>query len=106
MFGDSLPRLTLKQVEEVMTNLVTTTYEAATAYLHEESKNVKGDRDLLREMCAIVFVDTPKDRKVYFMTSSAKLVIVNRKPWYSTFQGHYNTSHPFLFRFDTTFFLP
>ena len=46
-----------------------------TAYLREERKKPKGERDLLREVCAMILLDIPKDRKVYFVVSSAKMVV-------------------------------
>jgi len=77
--SDRLQSGALKRVQEVMPNLVPTTYEAADAYLREEHKKPKGKRDLLREMCAMLPVGLPKDRKTHFVVHSAKTVfeIVN-----------------------------
>ena len=74
MPGD-LESTTLNQVKKMMPNLVPTTYEAANAYLVEESKKPKGEQDLHREMCVMVPLCLPKDRKVNLVIPSMKLIV-------------------------------
>ena len=50
-------------------------YEAASAYLREERKKPKGEQDLLREMCVMVPLGLPKDRKVSFVIPSRKIIV-------------------------------
>ena len=66
--GDpDLQRDALNQIKNYMPNLVPTTYESASAYLREECRKPKGERNLLREMCAMMPLGLPKDRKVYLV---------------------------------------
>ena len=74
MPGD-LQSVTLNQVKKTMPNLVPTTYEAASAYLREERKKPKGEQDLLREMCVMIPLGLPQDRKVSFVIPSMKVTI-------------------------------
>ena len=52
-----------------MSGLFPATYEAASAYLPEQCKKPGS----LLEMCLIIPVHLPKDRKVYFMSSNGAI---------------------------------
>ena len=56
-------------------NLIPTNYEAADKYLREELKKPKGSRDLLREMCVVIPMSLPKDRKVWHKSNVMKTLI-------------------------------
>jgi len=88
-FGDDLQSSMLDYIKESAPNLFPTTYEAADAYLREELKKPKGKRDLLREMCAMIPLDLPKDRKVSFIAPSMGIVfpLKDGEYQYSAFKG-------------------
>jgi hypothetical protein len=65
----------MENIRKYMPNLIPTTYEASNAYLQEELKKPKGKRDLLREMCMMIPLHLPKDRKVYFRSDAMKTLI-------------------------------
>jgi hypothetical protein len=69
ILSEALPNV-LRYVE----NFVPTTYEAAQAFLHEELKKPKGQRDLRREMCVFVLV-APEDPGVSFKPDSINYLI-------------------------------
>ena len=73
-FSADFERMTLDHIKQSMPNLVPTTYDASHAYLDEEKKKPKGKRDLLREMCMMLPLGLPKDRKVYFASFPTKSV--------------------------------
>ena len=74
MPGD-LQSVTLNEVKKTLPNLVPTTYEAASAYLREERKKPEGEQDLLREMCVMIPLGLPKDRKVSLVIPSRKIIV-------------------------------
>jgi hypothetical protein len=74
-FDDTFQSIVLDHIKGSMPNLVPTTYKAAKAYLHEESKKPKEQQYLRREMCMMIPLSLPKDRKVYYVVSSFKSCI-------------------------------
>src|SRR6266542_1020846 len=72
LLGDNFENLALNHIKETMPNLVPTTYEAASAYLRVELKKRKEKRDLHREMCMIIPLDLPTDRKVSLVDPKLK----------------------------------
>jgi hypothetical protein len=73
-FGAEFERMTLEHINHNMPNLVPTTYDASHAYLDEEQKKPEGKRDLLREMCMMLPLGLPEDRKVYFVSFAMKSI--------------------------------
>jgi hypothetical protein len=75
ILGPELDESATAQIRNYIPNLVPTTYEASNAYLQEELKKPQGERNLLREMCMMIPLNLPKDRKVYFKSDAIKQLL-------------------------------